>query len=142
MLAVLTPLSADSPHMSGTGSCQPLLFELSDTSLPLRLPLHYFHPTTPSFGVDGIVIADFRSIYSYQPIDRATALTLTTVPAIPPKRVAAMADPETEVVIPEEDVTAADEEMGEAEENGDDGTAPGGLEDIEPNVPTRTTFLE
>lgn len=50
-----------------------------------------------------------------------------------------MADPETEVVIPEEDTVADEEvEMGEAE----DGTAPGGLEDIEPSVPTRTTFLE
>lgn len=53
-----------------------------------------------------------------------------------------MADPETEVVIPEDD-TAADEEMGEADiENGGDETAPGGLEDIEPEVPVRTTFLE
>ncbi|CAK4031340.1 Hypothetical predicted protein [Lecanosticta acicola] len=52
-----------------------------------------------------------------------------------------MANPETEVVIPE-DETAADEEMGEVEENGGDGTAPGGLEDIEPVVPTRTTFLD
>lgn len=50
-----------------------------------------------------------------------------------------MADPETEVVIPEEDTVADEEvEMGEAE----DGTAPGGLEDIEPSVPTRTTFLD
>lgn len=52
-----------------------------------------------------------------------------------------MADPETEVLIPE-DETAADEEMAEAEDNGDDETAPGGLEDIEPEIPVRTTFLE
>lgn len=53
-----------------------------------------------------------------------------------------MADPETEVVIPE-DETAADEEMAEVEgDNGGDETAPGGLEDIEPEIPMRTTFLE
>lgn len=51
-----------------------------------------------------------------------------------------MADPETEVVIPE-DETAADEEMGDVE-NGGDETAPGGLEDIEPNIPVRPTFLD
>jgi hypothetical protein len=54
-----------------------------------------------------------------------------------------MADPETEIVI--EDETAVDEEMGEDnidEETGADESAPGGLEDIEPIIPTRTTFLE
>lgn len=50
-----------------------------------------------------------------------------------------MADPDTEVVIPE-DETAADEEMDE--DTADEGTAPGGLEDIEPIMPSRTTFLE
>ncbi|EGP88249.1 unnamed protein product [Zymoseptoria tritici ST99CH_1A5] len=52
-----------------------------------------------------------------------------------------MADPETEIVI--EDETNVDEEM--AEDNVDEGadeTAPGGLEDIEPTIPTRTTFLD
>lgn len=52
-----------------------------------------------------------------------------------------MADTEGEVVF---DETAADEEMaeGEAVETVVDETAPGGLEDIEPSVQARTTFLE
>lgn len=54
-----------------------------------------------------------------------------------------MADTEGEIVI-EDETVAADEEMGEAEnvETVAEETAPGGLEDIEPTVPTRTTFLE
>lgn len=58
-----------------------------------------------------------------------------------PSQTITMADPETEIVI--EDETNVDEEM--AEDNVDEGadeTAPGGLEDIEPTIPTRTTFLE
>lgn len=50
-----------------------------------------------------------------------------------------MADPDTEVIVPE-DETAADEEMGD--DIAEEGTAPGGLEDIEPVIPARTTFLE
>lgn len=51
-----------------------------------------------------------------------------------------MADTQGEVVI--EDETAVDEEMGENVETVVDATATGGLEDIEPSIPTRTTFLE
>ena len=51
-----------------------------------------------------------------------------------------MADTEGEVII--EDETAVDEEMGENVETVVDETAPGGLEDIEPTIPTRVTFLE
>ena len=51
-----------------------------------------------------------------------------------------MAEPE--VVI--EDPTAGDEDMAEVdvEENGADDNEPTGLEDIEPTIPERTTFLE
>ena len=53
---------------------------------------------------------------------------------------------EPEVVIAEGD-PAADEQMGEAEieggmEYGGEDGDPTGLEDIEPTIPERTTFLE
>lgn len=51
-----------------------------------------------------------------------------------------MADTEGEVII--DDETAVDEEMGENVETVVDESAPGGLEDIEPTIPSRTTFLE
>lgn len=53
-----------------------------------------------------------------------------------------MADTEGEIMV--EDDTAVDETMGMAEnvETVVDETAPGGLEDIEPTIPPRTTFLE
>lgn len=51
-----------------------------------------------------------------------------------------MADTEGEVII--EDETAVDEEMGENVETVVDESAPAGLEDIEPTLPNRTTFLE
>ena len=55
-----------------------------------------------------------------------------------------MADPE---IIIDEGEPAADEEMGEAEIEGTQATAadddePTGLEDLEPDVPERTTFLK
>lgn len=56
------------------------------------------------------------------------------------KSFAAMADTEGEVSI--EDETAIDEEMGENVETVVDESAPAGLEDIEPTLPNRTTFLE
>ncbi|KAI5366008.1 putative SKP1/BTB/POZ domain superfamily protein [Septoria linicola] len=51
-----------------------------------------------------------------------------------------MADTEGEVII--EDETAVDEEMGENVETVVDDSAPGGLEDIEPTIPSQTTFLD
>ncbi|EMF13909.1 uncharacterized protein SEPMUDRAFT_149041 [Sphaerulina musiva SO2202] len=53
-----------------------------------------------------------------------------------------MADTEGEIMV--EDDTAVDETMGMAEnvETVVDETAPGGLEDIEPTIPPRTTFLD
>ena len=53
-----------------------------------------------------------------------------------------MADQEEAVILEEE--VAADAEMGEAEaeENDGDEGAAGGLEDIQPTIPERTTFLE
>ncbi|KAM3419683.1 hypothetical protein BST61_g3016 [Cercospora zeina] len=51
-----------------------------------------------------------------------------------------MADTEGEVII--EDETAVDEEMGENVETVVDETAPAGLEDIEPTLPNRPTFLD
>lgn len=54
-----------------------------------------------------------------------------------------MADTEGEIVI-EDETVAVDEDMGDVEnvETVVEESAPGGLEDIEPTVPTRTTFLE
>lgn len=54
-----------------------------------------------------------------------------------------MADTEGEIVI-EDETVAADEDMGDADnvETVVEESAPGGLEDIEPTIPPRTTFLE